>query len=262
MNSNEKDYMEIDLMRLLKALLNRAWVIIISTVAAALVAFAFVTLLVTPLYKSRALLYVNNNAINLGSASFSISSGDISASKSLVDTYTVILKSRTTLSAVIKREGLSYDYEELYNMIETSSVNGTEIFEIVVTSKDPTEAKVIANAIAAVLPEKISSIVDGSSVKIVDCAVVPSRKASPSVTKYTMVGALLGFMAAAGVIIVIELMDNLIKDEEYLLQTYNLAVLAAVPDLDADTSSYGGYYYGKPKSDGSKSNKPTSGGKK
>ena len=254
MNSNEKDYMEIDLMRLLKALLHRAWAIVIAVFAGALVAFACAALLITPLYKARALLYVNNNSINLGSASLSIGTGDITASRSLVDTYTVILKTRTTLNAVIEKAGLPYDYEELYKMIETSSVNNTEIFEIVVTSHE-----VIANTSASVLPEKISNIVDGSSAKLVDYAVVPSKKDSPSITKYTIIGALLGFIISAGVIIVMELMDNLIKDEEYLLQTYKLPVLAAVPDLDAETSSsYGGYGYGY----GSKNNKVPSGGKK
>ncbi len=252
MSSNEKDYMEIDLMRLLKALLHRAWAIIIATVAGAVIAFACAALLITPLYKSKALLYVNNSSISLGSTSVSISTGELTAAKSLVDTYTVILKSRMTLNTVIEKAGLSYDYDELYSMIQTDSVNGTEIFEIVVTSSDPKEAEVIANTVASVLPEKISSIVDGSSVKIVDYAVVPSRKSSPSVTKYTVIGALLGFLVAAGIIVIMELMDNLVKDEEYLIQTYNLPVLAAVPDLDADTSSYGGYYGKSQKSSGGK----------
>ena len=48
MNSNEKDYMEIDLMRLLKALLHRAWAIVIAVFAGALVAFACAALLITP----------------------------------------------------------------------------------------------------------------------------------------------------------------------------------------------------------------------
>ena len=84
MNSNEKDYMEIDLMRLLKALLHRAWAIVIAVIAGALIAFAYAALLITPLYKSKALLYVNNSSISLGSTSVSISTGELSAPKALV----------------------------------------------------------------------------------------------------------------------------------------------------------------------------------
>lgn len=257
MNSNEKDYMEIDLMRLFKALWQRAWVIAVATISAALIAFAYVSLLVTPLYKASALMYVNNSSFNLQSVGFSFSSAQISAAKSLVDTYTVILNTRTTLTSVIDKAGLDYKYEDLRRMIDTSSVNDTEIFRITVTSPDPKEAEVIANTIAAVLPDKIADIVDGSSVKLVDYAVVPSVKSSPNITKYTMIGAFLGFVVSCGIIVILELMDDLVHSDDYLIQTYKLPVLAAIPDLDDSSSSnygsyskYGGYYAKSSKSGG------------
>ena len=48
-------------------------------------------------------------------------------------------------------------------MITASAVNGTEIFEIVVTNPDNQKAELIANTIADVLPKKIANIVEGSS---------------------------------------------------------------------------------------------------
>lgn len=248
MEPKESQYMEIDLLRLAKALLHRAWAVVMVTIAAAVLAFAYAALVITPLYKSSALLYVNNSSISLAGASFSISSQELSAAKSLVDTYTVILKTRTTLEAVIQKANLEMDYDTLYEMVSTYAVNNTEIFKIEVTSSDPKEAEVIANTIASVLPEKISNIVDGSSVKIVDYAVVPSRKSSPNVTKYTLAGAAAGFILICGVISVMEISDNLIKNEDYLLQTYSLPVLAAIPDLEDSTSTGGYYSYGKGKS--------------
>lgn len=247
MNSNEKDYMEIDLLRLAEALWRRAWAIILATVLGALIAFSYVTLLVTPLYRANALFYVSNRSISIAGSSLSISSGEIYAAKSLVDTYTVILKTRMTLEAVIKEADLPYSYNTLYNMVQTSSVNDTEIFQVSVTSPNREETTLIANTIAEVLPEKIANIVDGSSVKVVDYAVVPSSKISPNVTKYTMMGAVMGFVIACGIIVVLQLLDNVIHDEEYLYQTYNIPVLAAIPDLEETTS---GGYYGKSKSGG------------
>lgn len=245
MEVKETQYMEIDLLRLAKAILHRAWAVVLVTIAAAAVAFAYAALVITPMYKSRALMYVNNSSISLGSTSVSIQSGELSAAKSLVDTYTVILKTRRTLEAVIEKAGLEMDYETLYKMVSAYDVNNTEIFQIEVTSADPKEAEVIANTIASVLPEKISGIVEGSSVRIVDYAVVPSKKSSPNVTKYTMVGAVLGFVLICGIIAIMEISDNLIKDEDYLLQTYTLPVLAAIPDLEDSTAAGGYYSYGK-----------------
>ena len=57
-------------------------------------------------------------------------------------------------------------------MITASAVNGTEIFEIVVTNPDNQKAELIANTIADVLPKKIANIVEGSSVRIVDLSLI------------------------------------------------------------------------------------------
>ncbi len=245
-NNGGKDYVEIDLMRLLKAVWHNAWAVVLATLVGAIIAFAYVTLAVTPLYQSKVLMYVNNSSISLSSTSVSISSSDLSASQSLVDTYAVILSTRTVLNEVISEAGLSYSYSELVNMIATSSVDSTEVFQVVVTSASPEEAALIANTIAEVFPDVVSDIVEGSSAKIVDYAVVPTVKSSPSVTRYTLVGAMLGFILSVGVIVVLELMDTLIHGEDYLITNYkNIPILASIPDMDmANSSSKGGYYGG------------------
>lgn len=51
-------------------------------------------------------------------------------------------------------------------MVQAEAVNSTEVFSIDVTSPDPQEAELIANAIADILPDRIADIVEGSSVKI------------------------------------------------------------------------------------------------
>ncbi len=244
-NNGNKDYVEIDLMRLMKAVWHRAWAVVLATLLGAIIAFAYVTLAVTPLYESKVLMYVNNSSLNLSTASVSISSSDISASQSLVDTYAVILSTRTVLNQVIDEAGLSYDYDTLVDMIETSAVDSTEVFQVVVTSTSAKEAALIANTIAEVFPDIVDDIVEGSSAKIVDYAVVPTTKASPSVTRYTLIGALLGFIVSVGVIVVLELMDNLIHNEDYLLTNYkNIPILASIPDMDISSSSKSGYGYG------------------
>ena len=126
-------------------------------------------------------------------------------------------------------------------MISAESVNSTEVFSIEVTSPDPQEAELLANTIARVLPEKIASIVEGSSARIVDYAVVPAKKDSPSLAKYTAIGALLGFVLACGIIVVRELMDEQIHDSDYLIQTYDIPVLAVIPDL-LSTKNSNDYY--------------------
>ena len=103
---------EVNFQRLLDALLRRAWAIVITSLAAALAMIAITFFFITPQYKSSAMFYVNNSDISVG-ASLRIDSGDISASKSLVKTYIVILNTRETLTDVIDYSGVNRKYSEL-----------------------------------------------------------------------------------------------------------------------------------------------------
>jgi len=240
-NFNE-EYIEIDLIRLLKRMWHWAWAIVLVMIACGAVAFSLAYFVITPKYQASALMYVNNSSISVGSTSVSLS--DLSASQSLVDTYIVILKTRLTLNEVIERAGVNYDYETMCDIIDAEAVNSTEIFKITVTDEDPQEAERITNTIVEVLPDKISEVVDGSSVRTVDFAVVPSRRYSPSFTIYTIVGLGLGFLVSCFVIFLREVLDDQIRNEDDLLQMYNLPMLAAVPDLIASKKHAGnsGYY--------------------
>lgn len=229
--NDQKDAIEIDLLALAQAVWKKIWLVLASVVIGSAAAFVFAAFLITPLYQSKSMLYVNNSSISVGSTSFSISTGELSAAQSLVKTYIVIMQSRQTLNAVIEQAGLPYTYDELKEMVSAASVNNTEIFEIVATSPDPEEAELIVNTISDILPDKIADIVEGSSVRVVDYGVVPVYPVSPNVTQFALVGFLLGGVVSIGLIILLELLNNAIRSEDYLIQTYNLPVLAVVPAM-------------------------------
>ena len=59
--------------------------------------------------------------------------------------------------------------------------------------------------------------------------------------KNTAIGMILGFVLACGIIVVMELLDDQIHDSDYLVQTYDIPVLAVIPDL-LSTKSTNDYY--------------------
>ena len=238
----QAEEMEIDVQELVSELWDKMWYLLVSAVMGAVAAFLITFLLITPLFQSSAMFYVNNSSLSVGDATFSIDSGDISASKSLVDSYIVILKTRESLNDVIDYSGVNRTYEELRSMISAASVNSTEIFEVVVTSPDPAEAEQIAKAIAYILPKRISSIIEGTSAKIVDSAVKATTPSSPSYTMNVLAGFAIGFALAAVFVMLQKLFDITIRSEEDIAQCCDHPVLASVPDMDAP--SKGGYYYG------------------
>lgn len=247
---NTKEYFVIDLSHIVKTLLHRAWMIVLASFLGAAIGFSIAAFAIAPTYSSSIMLYVNNSSFTVGDIGFSISSSEISAAQSLVKTYTVLLKNRTTLEEVIKSTGVSYTWEELYDMIEAAPVNETEIMRVTITCEDPYEAEKIANGIAKVLPRRISEVVEGSSMEVVDSAIAVKEKVAPSITGFTAAGFVLGAMISCMLLIILALLDNTVHDEEYILNTYNYPILAKIPDLlETPTKRYGYYqrYYYKKK---------------
>lgn len=247
---NEKNKVnDLDLLRLVRAVLNRAWVVGLVALLCAAITFSVTFFCITPKYEASAMFYVNNSDLSIGSASVSISSGDLTTSRNLVDSYIVILKTRDTLVDVIDYAGVNYSYVELRKMISASSVNETEIFQATVTCPDPQEAERIANAIAYILPKRIGNIIDGSSAKVVEAAVIPSSPSSPGYTENTVLGFLIGLIIAAAIIVVREVFDISVRAEEDISQSCKHPILVSVPNMAVSGKGGSGYYgYGKSKS--------------
>ena len=234
------DEIEIDLSRLFGALLKRAWLIGIVAVLCAVLTLVGTVLFVAPKYDSSTMFYVNNSSLSLEDMDFSISTGDISASKSLVKTYIVILNSRETLNDVIDYAGVNRTYSQVKGMIQAEAVDSTEVFQVTVTSDDPEEAERIADAIAYILPKRISKIIQGTTAVVVDSAILPTRSSAPNYTHNTLLGFLAGFVGIIAALIIMELMDNTIRQEDDIAQISSHPILAAVPDITA--TSKGGAY--------------------
>ncbi len=242
---NNQDY-EIDLLKLIRVLWSKAIVIAFVSVLVGTLVFGITFLFITPTYEATASIYVNNSSISLGAARLAISTSELTASNALVNTYIYILQSRTTLEDVISRASLPYTYIELKKMLEVEPVTNTAAFNVTVVSNSPTESELIANTIAAVLPERINEIVDGSNVRIVDYAIVPSSRSGPSFAKNTIIGFLIGGFLAVAIItikfIIGEQNDVLIHSADELRELYpDISVLALIPDMRLSEKK--GYYY-------------------
>ena len=241
------DEVSFDLQRIFNALLSKAWLIAIVAVLCAALTLVGTIFLVAPKYDSKVMFYVNNSSV-LGDMSVNITSSDITASRGLVKSYIAILNTRETINDVIQYSGVDRTYSEVKSMISAASVDATEIFEVVVRSKDPEEAKKIADAIDYILPNRIDDIINGTSAKVVDSAVLPVSPSSPNYTTNTIIGFLVGMLAVCVVLILREIFDVTIRTEEDVtLVTGANTILTAVPNMNAPSKNSGYYYsYRKP----------------
>ena len=242
----ENDDYVFDLSHVIKVVWRNVWVVVLVSIIVATLAFSTAAFVIAPTYSSSIMLYVNNSSFNMGDLGFSISSSELTAAQNLAKTYTVLLKNRTTLERIIDDTGIDYTWEDVYDMIESSPVNETEVIRVTVTCKDPYEATRIANGIAKILPQRIAEIIEGASMEVVDSAVVDAEKVAPSITAYTLVGFIVGALLAVLVLVISALMDNTVHDDEYVIKTYNYPILAKIPNLlEGGIKKYGYYSYKK-----------------
>lgn len=236
---------EIDLKRVFAALLKRAWLIAVVSVVCAVLVFVCTLLFVTPKYEASTKFYVNNSSISIGGISASISSSDLLTSRGLVDSYIVILKTRETINDVIEYSGVDRSYGEVLRMISAVAVDETEIFEVTVSSPDAEEAEKIANAIGYILPKRIALLIEGTSAKVVEAAIVPTSPSSPSYVKNAVIGFMVAFLLSVGFVSLREIMDITIRSAEDITGMAEYPILASVPDMTAPTKGSTAYGYGR-----------------
>lgn len=216
---------EIDLKELFEFIKNKLGLLTIITVGICLLGCVYGLFLQKPMYKSY-------TTIILSGSDSQITQSELSLSKSLVDTYAEIVKSRRVLEQVIEELNLDTTYEKLSNKISVTSVNNTEIIKIIVTDTDPTEAKNIANVTANYFTKEVVDLYKVNNVNVLDEANTTNIPYNINVAKQIIIYLFIGFIIGAGVLFIIFYFDRTIKSAEQVEQKIKLPILGSVEEFN------------------------------
>lgn len=232
---------EINLAELVSAVVRKIWLIVLCAVIAGGLAYTYTSNFITPLYRSRVTIYVNNTVMVNSSNNVAISASDLATSQRLVLTYVNILKSDRVLDKVAESIGGGLSAGYIRSLMTAGSLEETEVFEVYISHSDPKLAARIANAIAEVAPAEIANIVEGSSTKIIDKAKVAGAPYTPNKTRNTTYGIAVGAVLALCAILLQTLLDVRVKGEEDLAMLSSAPVLGLIPDLAVEIKGEYGY---------------------
>lgn len=223
--------MEIDLLDLFYYLSKKLWIIIVTTLVFAVAGAAFTLYVMDEQYTAEARLYILNRSASASSAMdmANLAVADFTISDKLLEDYLVLFKGRNVTQEVLDVLKLDMTRTELSKIISVNAINNTRVFQIKVTDTDPQRAAEIANCVRKVASRQLQSIMDVDAVNVVYDAEVPQVKSGPSVTKNTMIAAMIGLVLAAGIFIVIYLLDDTIRTEEDVERHLGLSVLGVIP---------------------------------
>lgn len=215
----------IDLGEIVLLLFNKLWLILLTGVTVGLIFATISQFLITPTYESTTKIYVLNKA-----DSSYLTTSDMSVSSSLIQDYTEIVKSRTVTESVISQLDLDLTYEEFLGKIQVRAESAdTRILAITVADEDPYVASIIANTVREVASNHISDVMDTVSIKVVDQANIPDKKAGPNIVLNGILGAGLGIALSLIIILIVSVLNDTIQTQEDVEKYLGLSVLGTIP---------------------------------
>ena len=223
MNTNDMQEQEIDLVEVFRALLSKAWLIILLSALGLGLMLGYTTLFMKPMYSSTSTIYILSKSTSITSLA------DIQLGTQISQDYQVIITSRPVLEKVIQNLGLNKTYEQLKGQITINNPSNTRFLEITVKDNDAYLAKKIVDELTAVSCETTAQVMGTQQPNVMDYGQVESAPVSPSIKKNGIIGALLGFVLACAIIIIRFMMNDSIKTGEDVEKYLGLNVLGMIP---------------------------------
>ncbi len=228
----------INLLDLLEALKKKLWLIFLSIGVGGLLAAGGTHFFIEPKYSSSAEMMVSMPSAD----TVSTKASEISTNLLLINTYNDMIKSnfimdkvRTTLN-----EQSEFNFSSNSAIKEAVSVKTTEdsmLFSISATSNTPEKARDIANAVAETFQQNAKSGLKDTidEITILSKATKSRKPVSPSLKKYTLLGSAAGGVVCSLAILLIELFNQKIKDEEFVVSKLEQPLLGTVSKIGNKT---------------------------
>ncbi|RRN48261.1 Wzz/FepE/Etk N-terminal domain-containing protein [Streptococcus suis] len=224
MNNQEMNTIEIDILLLLKTIWRKKFLIIITALFGAGIAFVYSSFLVTPQFDSTTRIYVVSQNVEAGAG---LTSQELQAGTYLVKDYKEIILSQDVLTQVATELNLN---ENLKEKVSVSIPVDTRIVSISVRDADPNEAARIANSLRTFAAQKIVEVTKVSDVTTLEEAVPANKPTTPNIKRNILLGLLAGGILATGIILAMEVLDDRVKRPQDIEEVMGLTLLGVVPD--------------------------------
>jgi len=223
---------EIDLREYVRIVRRRLWLILLMvlgcTTGAAYISYATYV----PLYSAQTKVYVNNaDALDPFSRG-AMTIGQMSANNSVIETYKEIIRTPIIMDKVVERyPQLDVSTEELIRSVSVHALNNTSVMIISVTSLSHERAVMMVNAITDVFVTELPKISPGHSAVLLTEAKFAANPSPVNEKRNTyIVLAFLGsLILAVGIAILLDVLDDRIKDEADVVRVLGISTLASVP---------------------------------
>ena len=171
---------------------------------------------VEPKYESTAQLIVNQKNQNMGQTGIQYS--ELQANSQLINTYSDIITGDSVLTKVADIMNKEYTVSQLEEAISVEQSPNSQAFYVSVKLHSPQTAQNVLYNVITEFERTISEIYGGeeTNIHVISPASFRPNKVSPSLTVFSVIGALIGLVIAVLVILLSEISDTTVKDDEFM----------------------------------------------
>lgn len=217
-------------------LLRARWVIVCVTLIVGIFCAVVISLMTTPLYQASTRLFVSTTA---GSTLAETYQGNRFSQERVVS-YTELLTGTTLAQRTIDKLGLDVTAADLQERVTASAKLDTVLINVHVLDESPTRARDIANALSdefVGMVRELETPDDGSKpdsrVVVEQRASIPEHAVVPKTGRNLALGVVLGLLFGVGLAVILDLLDNTVKDRESLEEITESGLVGSIP-LDKD----------------------------
>lgn len=233
----------IDLKSIVRILMDKILWILASVFVLGAIVYVYSAFAMTPTYTATAKLYVQGTV----SSEEAVSSAEVAIRQRIIPLYQQALSGYDNLdrlSEQLKTEGTLISTQTLRGCVQIATDDvALDVLHVTVSTSDPTLSYRICNQLTEMAPQLVGSMVSGYTLEVLDSARRPSSPSSPNIMMNVILGVLVGLVLSCGVIIVLHMIDNTIKDSDRVTEVTQLRFMGEIPDMNE--SFKGGYSYYK-----------------
>jgi capsular exopolysaccharide synthesis family protein len=150
---------------------------------------------------------------------------------SQVDTQTVseLLQTRNAANVVASTMPYRISATELQGKVSITPVAQTDLVLITAHESTPARAQQLANTYATVFSQQSASTITSAKVSVAAPAALITSPSSPRPKLYLLIGAILALLAATGMALLRQRLDQRLTIEDFATQLFDLPILARVP---------------------------------
>lgn len=220
---------ELDLATLFKMLLDKWYVIILTTLIFFGLSVVYAYVMLDDQYTAQtSMIILVDNDIQSDEQNFNFS-------QKLTKTYTELAKSDLVIDAVINDLSLDISNDKLKQMMTITGVSDTPVIKLSVESHNADLSMRIANKTVDMM-QVVSLQFEGfDNIEVLDVASLPVIPSGPNRMLYLIIGIVIGGIVGVGIIFIVEFLDKTIKTPDDIEKRLGLRTLALIPDYKMES---------------------------